>query len=214
MGLQQSQNIMCPTQISTANDLISETKRDTGNLLAFGQRNHFFGVLQVSVAVCLWSEYAPRNPFHVGEEKNYLPTHSLAGHVKFVTNVCGVFMVFCHILCCFYGFMFSLPFLLFCRKICFVAFSGFCVEKNGAKNWACGEKMTNMRYGPDLCPGGGVACPQSWLSASDSDCLVPPPAPRHTFHIVSIVPTFTAKADPNVWSNHIQSWLSVPPQTA
>ena len=73
MALQQSQNIMCPTQISTANDLISETKRDTGDLLAFGQRNHFFGVLQVSVAVCLWSEYAPRTLLRAEKKKFAVP---------------------------------------------------------------------------------------------------------------------------------------------
>ena len=78
MALQQSQNIMCPTQISTANDLISETKRDTGDLLAFGQRNHFFGVFQVSVTVCLWSEYAPRYPFHVQKKKFAVPAKTSA----------------------------------------------------------------------------------------------------------------------------------------
>ena len=49
--------------------------------------------------------------------------------------------------------------LFCCCKICFVTnyavfaksvlarFMRFCVEKNWAKNWIGGEKMTNMRYG-------------------------------------------------------------------
>ena len=36
---------------------------------SFGQKNHFFGVFQVSVTVCHWSEYAPRTTFHVGKKK-------------------------------------------------------------------------------------------------------------------------------------------------
>ena len=42
---------------------------------------------------------------------------------------------------------------VFCDLRCFVAkyvslrFTRFCVEKNLTKIFACGEKMTNMRYG-------------------------------------------------------------------
>ena len=36
----------------------------------------------------------------------------------------------------------------FVAKSVLVWFTGFCVEKNWAKNCARGEKMTNMRYGP------------------------------------------------------------------
>ena len=39
----------------------------------------------------LWSEYAPGTTFHVGEEKNYLATHSLAGSVNFVISFVEIF---------------------------------------------------------------------------------------------------------------------------
>ena len=58
----------------------------------------------------------------------------------FMLLFCFAYLVFCE-LRCFVG-----------KLCCFVAesvlslFTQFGVEKNGAKNCACGEKMTNMRY--------------------------------------------------------------------
>ena len=58
-------------------------------------------------------------------------------------------MVFCCIFCYFF-----LKKSFFCKLRCFVTksvlsrFTRFCVEKNLAQNCICGEKMTNMRYGP------------------------------------------------------------------
>ena len=50
-----------------------------------------------------------------------------------------------------------LQFTLFCRdlrafvaKIVLSRFTHFCVEKNLTQNYICGEKMTNIRYGPAL----------------------------------------------------------------
>ena len=104
------------TQIPTSNGHISETKQDfldplvpkffsrrglsptlswkTALSPSFGQQTHFFGVVQVCVAVCLWSEYAPGPVFQVGK-KNYLATHSLAGRVKFVISFVEVFSLIC-----------------------------------------------------------------------------------------------------------------------
>ena len=60
--------------------------------------------------------------------------------------MCTIYGVLSHftIFCCKISF--------FCDLRCFVAksvlawFTRFCVEKNLAKNCACGEKITNMRY--------------------------------------------------------------------
>ena len=65
------------------------------------------------------------------------------------------------VVCTIYGIL--LHFTLFCCKICFflaifavlshdrfLRFTRYYVEKNLAKNSACGEKMTNIRYGEDL----------------------------------------------------------------
>ena len=40
-------------------------------LASFSQKNHFFGVFQVSVTVCLLSEYAPGTALQVQEKKIY-----------------------------------------------------------------------------------------------------------------------------------------------
>ena len=40
---------------------------------SFSQKNHFFGVFQVSVTVCLLSEYAPGSSWHVGKKKSIAP---------------------------------------------------------------------------------------------------------------------------------------------
>ena len=60
-----------------------------------------------------------------------------------------------------YGVLMNI--MLFCFKIifnfrCFVAkyvllqFTRYCVEKNLAKNYACGEKRTNIMYAPTSRP--------------------------------------------------------------
>ena len=59
------------------------------------RKKHFFGVFQVCVAVCHWSEYAPGTTFHVGEEKNYLATHILRCRVNFVISFVEVFSLIC-----------------------------------------------------------------------------------------------------------------------
>ena len=40
---------------------------------SFGQKNHFFGVFQVSPGVSLWSEYAPGTSLQVGKKKSIAP---------------------------------------------------------------------------------------------------------------------------------------------
>ena len=41
---------------------------------SFSQKTHFFGVFQVSVTVCLWSEYALGTPRDVGKQITRDPT--------------------------------------------------------------------------------------------------------------------------------------------
>ena len=66
-------------------------------------------------------------------------------------NMCTIygillhFKLFCCKICVFWRFT------LFCRKIVFLQFTRFCVEKILAKNSVCGEKMTNVRYVCNSC---------------------------------------------------------------
>ena len=53
---------------------------------SFGHKTHIFGVFQVCVTVCLWSKTCPRDHFPCRRKKIYLSTHSLGGHVNFVTS--------------------------------------------------------------------------------------------------------------------------------
>ena len=63
--------------------MVTESHNDTDmtdlsmtNKLAVGvqsEKNTFFGVFQVCVTVCLWSEYAPGTPRDVGKKITWYP---------------------------------------------------------------------------------------------------------------------------------------------
>ena len=61
-------------------------------------------------------------------------------------NMCTIYGILLHLHCFVAKFVFFWRFTLFCRKIGLLRFTRFCVEKILAKNSACGEKMTNIRY--------------------------------------------------------------------
>ena len=65
-------------------------------------------------------------------------------------NMCTIYGILLHLHCFVAKFVFFWRFTLFCRKIGLLRFTRFCVEKILAKNSACGEKMTNIRYGCGL----------------------------------------------------------------
>ena len=63
------------------------------------------------------------------------------------SSLCVQFMVFCCILHCFVAIFVVAIFAVLSQDRFVAIYAPLCEEKSLAKNSACGEKMTNIRYG-------------------------------------------------------------------
>ena len=114
----------------------------------------------------------------------------------------------------FYAVLLQNPSCL-CDLRCFVAksvlslFTRFCVEKNWAKIFVCGEKRTNIRYGPPPPFGSFLKIHWVWSKRSSliialkTTLLVEVGAQRNTPVFFQLFPKFTLSQPPGSFVLHL-----------
>ena len=98
---------------------------------------------------CTWQMWRNLKFLHMSSDFKFLHMSDVEkSEISF--NMCTIYGILLHLHCFVGKFVFFWRFTLFCRKIGLLQFTRFCVEKILAKNSACGEKMTNIRYGVNV----------------------------------------------------------------